>query len=336
MNRFLFIDSAKGLLMFMVIAGHLPQVCKRLLEVDTICISIMEECNLFFISFYMPAFFVITGYCSNFDKGILDFFKTHFIKLFLPAILFGFVESAGIQAIMGGKFCFAPKSFVIETILFGTHYWFISSLLLSKLTYYVIAKRIKNQIVQFMIVLALLFLGFICNKYYSATEYWYFVHSLFLLPFILIGRIIRMKNWLNFDIYGLTLLSCIYISFLIIAFNVEEIPFVTLSIQCKSLFSLLCFFILSISGTLWLLAFVKRIQNNRLLCYIGKYSIVLYLLQISLLLIAEKISLYLFAPLDNIRSLLFIGVTFILFFAFAFPLMRVYNTFQKHIISLIA
>ena len=69
-QRITYIDVAKGILILFVVYGHIYGHAKYLnfASVDWI----RQSCN-FFIPFYMPCFFVITGFCSSFKKPFLKF-----------------------------------------------------------------------------------------------------------------------------------------------------------------------------------------------------------------------------------------------------------------------
>lgn len=66
-NRLLYIDIFKGLCIIFVVVHHVP------LAMDGKFAESGEYwwfINNFIISFFMPAFFIATGYCSSFDVPI--------------------------------------------------------------------------------------------------------------------------------------------------------------------------------------------------------------------------------------------------------------------------
>lgn len=73
-NRIPFIDIAKGIMIILLIFHHLPQVSKTLLGLENETLESLDGLKYIYCTFFMQAFFVITGYCSNFDKKIQEVF----------------------------------------------------------------------------------------------------------------------------------------------------------------------------------------------------------------------------------------------------------------------
>lgn len=108
MERLCYIDATKGILILLVIAGHVPFAMVKLGGIPSSAISLWGEINYnTFASFYMASFFFITGYCSNFNKPLDVFIKDNLATLILPCLLLS-----------------SPTN------------WFIMALFLSKLLYY--------------------------------------------------------------------------------------------------------------------------------------------------------------------------------------------------------
>lgn len=88
----------------------------------------------------MPAFFVITGFCTNFNKQFKDFTINNLRTLMIPALslsmISGLIETQNIQclrSIMDLKFW-----------LNGFSFWFFPALFISKELYWFINKLDRN------------------------------------------------------------------------------------------------------------------------------------------------------------------------------------------------
>lgn len=85
-NRISYFDVEKGILMLMVIFGHcINWNNEAIKDVD---ITMLEPIKSLWLSFFMPAFFVITGMCSNFDRKFKDFLLRNFKGLLIPCWIF--------------------------------------------------------------------------------------------------------------------------------------------------------------------------------------------------------------------------------------------------------
>ena len=85
-ERIPWIDIAKGILILIVILHHMPQVADRLLNVDNL--KLLEKSSCLYLSYFMPAFFIITGLCTNFNKSFSSFFEKNFRQLIIPSLVF--------------------------------------------------------------------------------------------------------------------------------------------------------------------------------------------------------------------------------------------------------
>ena len=82
------IDMAKGILIAMLIFHHIVDVCAQL-DVSNIVISAMRSIQKqMIVCYFMPAFFMITGICSNFNKPFVPFVKNQIKSLLIPAVSF--------------------------------------------------------------------------------------------------------------------------------------------------------------------------------------------------------------------------------------------------------
>lgn len=82
-GRIHYLDIAKGILIILLVFAHFKSAMAKMPFENEYFIFVHGWTNVF-ICFYMPAFFLISGYCSNFDKGFSKFITSVAKTLFLP------------------------------------------------------------------------------------------------------------------------------------------------------------------------------------------------------------------------------------------------------------
>lgn len=83
-ERLTYIDVAKGLLMVLVVFHHVDGNATKYGIINSAVDDIHAFSNIF-VSFFMPCFFIITGYCSNFTKPFVRFLLGSIKGIMLPA-----------------------------------------------------------------------------------------------------------------------------------------------------------------------------------------------------------------------------------------------------------
>ena len=84
-KRLNWIDSSKGLLILLVVLGHITIYANANHINNPIFNEIGNSYGLY-SPFYMAAFFVITGFVSNFDKPYREFLSSNIKSLLIPSI----------------------------------------------------------------------------------------------------------------------------------------------------------------------------------------------------------------------------------------------------------
>ena len=138
-ERLNYIDVAKGLLILCVVFGHIYGHSK---SIDNITVDYFHRISNLYISFYMPCFFLITGYCSNFNKKLNTLFTSSFKTIAFPGIIFSI-----FFFLLERKYDVASFCHLIKGISFyGGSYWFLSALFVARILYGLIYKclRVKD------------------------------------------------------------------------------------------------------------------------------------------------------------------------------------------------
>lgn len=152
------IDIAKGLLILSVIFLHIGWFlwakCGGNNEVFIFGMKISEYS---FMSFFMPAFFFIHGYCSSHSKTLIDECKTGIKTLLVPMLLLN---------------------------VWHTH-WFCWAMFFGCICYNAI-RHIRSECLKVIILVSMVYVGtFLSNRGLDWTDLDY---ALFFTPFIYIGE----------------------------------------------------------------------------------------------------------------------------------------------------
>lgn len=273
--RLHYIDVAKGILILMVVYGHIYGVSKGA-NIDDVSVEWIHQSVNLFVSFYMPCFFVITGFCSNFKKPFLTELVQSFKTIVLPGVFFTAilaVKHLNYESILG---------FVKSVVHHGGAYWFLSSLFLARILYWLVFNKIEKKNIQNGVCIVAFVVGFIISRMYEGPQPWYFIHTLLLTPFLHIGQMLKKIELKQVKyiaiLFGIALLSTItlsHIGFLEIEYF-YHVPGISFKLLNLNLSMLIPFVLLSISGCLFCFGMSKKINSNWVLEYLGKNSLVIY------------------------------------------------------------
>ena len=271
-QRISFFDVAKGLLMLMVIYGHCMN-WNRDVIMDKDIILLQPVQNIW-QSFFMPAFFVVTGMCSNFDRAFKDFVIRNFKSLLIPCWVFTLLNPFELPNIH-------LVSAIKVIVLYGgdSVFWFLPTLFFSKVIYWMLRKypplsRSSKWMALFLLILS--FSSIFLNEVSSIPNY-YFFHQVFNLTiYLFIGE--ALKQYINDNKIMVIILS-IYITIVCFLMGIEyTVPSVTRAFHC-SIRQYPLYLILSVLGSISILQVSKWINRNSILEIIGRESLVVFIFQ---------------------------------------------------------
>lgn len=151
-NRVHYIDIAKGLLILMVILHHLTHNAHYTFGIESETFQMIDKFNLFYMCFFMQAFFLISGYCSNFTEPFLILIKKNVKQLLLPALVISIIvrlaRFAVYQDISYLQMILKPHYWIYA---FGG-YWFVYALFICRIIYWSIHKYIKNDFLHWILL----------------------------------------------------------------------------------------------------------------------------------------------------------------------------------------
>lgn len=272
-KRLNYIDVAKGILILMVVYGHIYGNAKYM---DCATVEwVRQSCNLF-IPFYMPCFFVITGFCSSFKKPFVSLLWQSFKTIILPGItlsLMLMVMDINMKSIL---------ALSKDILVYGGRYWFLSSLFIARIIYWFISKYLKKASFKTIACVLSFMMGFIISIIYEGREYWWFIHALLLLPYLGFGQLLKNNEFNNLKVYALIYGVTFILTALLSHFGVLRIdyyyhePGISQKLLNVNLTMFVPLIVLSLSGSLFVLGLSKVINSSKILEYLGKNSLVIY------------------------------------------------------------
>lgn len=300
-HRIKYLDIAKGILIIMLVFAHFRTgVNKADFEDDHF--KYVYGWNSIFTCFYMPAFFLISGYCSNFKKDFKTFLNSLFKSLVLPLFALSLINDAAMALIVNHQDLYPVLT---ETLKSGGTLWFIQALIIAKVVCYVIQKITDVRTVMLVITFVLLMVGVALNQFNLGGNPFYYQHGLVASFFVALGLFFKE----NQSIYEKALRYCLYSYPLLGLINFWRSPNITayLSVSLKNL---PLFIVLSVCGTLFLIAVCKKIKECGTLEFWGRNSLVVYALHLAPLLYFFKLYYFWLRPTSSTS---FIGFVVILY-----------------------
>lgn len=297
MNRFHYIDLAKGTLILCLLVSHFGIALEKN-NVGTQFFAPILYWTPLFSTFFMQCFFLITGYCSNFDLSAARYFEKLFKRLLVPYVFLGLLNGLASHILM-------PHYFDG----FFTCFWFLNALVISKTIVWGLGKimhKDKNILcVSFMLMIS----GIVINEYCPAMDFFDFSKGLIACFFVSLGHFLRNhslckmyfeKCWL---VYPVVMLGC-YL------FHCQwNLPSQDANIN-TSISQIPLFLILTISGSATFLVLSKKIDKFPLLEFFGRNSIIVYCLHFPYLYWFTKLMLIRIVPSSYLSG----GIIFVLVF----------------------
>ena len=305
-KRLHYIDIAKGLLILMVVWGHYELICRLCYGISDPTINKLDSVENLWVAFFMPAFFFITGFCTNFSKPFRQFMMAGIKTLLIPAVIINYGANIIEYVAWGWGPPAIAKTIVKSFILTCAGEWFIPSLFISRIIVYGLVK-LKTRLIQVLLAFLMLILGvYLYNSCENIPDIWYFKHALMVVPFM-IGGLYMKQIIINGDKY-LKINSLLYaILITVILLSGTGVPYVTNRVDVE-LWQIPELILLALTGTLMILFISDKIKANKILEYLGRNSLVIYLSHFFF----YRLYIYLVLPLFNqsvISSLcIFFGV----------------------------
>ncbi|MCI6463615.1 MAG: acyltransferase family protein [Prevotella sp.] len=311
-DRIHYIDIFKGLLIILVVVHHAPLVCQKFGNpyMDT------YWANNIIIAFFMPAWFIATGYCTNFNKPFSQYLWQNFKGIMIPCFTLYCINHVLLCI---NTYLYGDPSWMtlshwlnpgIRTFLrSGGFYWFLSALFISKLIFWFVAKLPKD-IYQAAVCVLMLIAGLYLYHTETVPNIFFFQHALVLTLFLLAGQMLKIyeKHILSYSIF---IATAFFMTVLPMSYQNIPIPTVTRDIT-TTLQTAPLFVLLSILGSLTTWVISRRITANRLLEYMGRGSLVMYAFNYATLTLVANTLVYALAPEGALLSIMCFILTIVI------------------------
>lgn len=325
-DRIKYLDVAKGILILIVIFHH---VTLYSLSQDEVYRDFYNQCGFFYGSFFMPTFFLISGYCSNFNINFKEFFINNFRGIIIPYFALGLINRIEV-GLFSQDFTRFYDYFDLKFWLLFKDLWFLSVLFICKMIVFAIKKAEINRFFISSVLLFLCILGIWLGAINDPTNYFCYKHCLVSLFFVYLGTEVKRIGLLEKTclLYG----AIAFIIIQIIGYLIKQpFPMFTwwIGIQHKYI---PVFIILALLGTCFILWISKKIKKNMVLEYFGKNSLIVYCLHMPFVHFFYSI----FYIGDDRSSVLQITNSFVGFLFVCLAMLPIIVLFNTRILKLLA
>lgn len=266
-----YIDVARGGLILLVVLFHTPIILR-----SVGCIGetpLLDAIGSFYIPFFMPAFFVITGMCTDWDVDWKTFLAKNAKKLLLPTLLLPLCATAlYCERSAWHNFC------DLDSWAYAGAGWFVCALMTAKLVYYGVRRLVPfgNGVLLLLAVAAVAVVGLLLNKFFCLKNTLFYQNGMVLAFFVYVGELSKKKM----DVFkgGRTayMIGLGYIAvWLASRLAHVDMPYVMLSVNC-GYWKFPFYLCIAVMGVCLLMSLAWRIGTNRLLEFMGSHSLVIY------------------------------------------------------------
>ena len=303
-KRLNWIDSSKGILIILVVIGHIAYWGQK--YGHTSAYDFVATFNFALLPYYMPAFFIITGFVANFNMPFFKFFKKNFLSLIVPNIFLGTILNYWLKLFLNAGLNYSNflNFDYVGLFVYGGS-WFLSALFISKLIYWLYEKYFRRNCFLDLLFFSFIFLSGVILYNYKIINIWSYQHGLILTPFLYIGRKMRENEHfvLKYKKFYLYAGGALFIVMFLMQYYEFKYPYIN-SIPYIPLKSCIVIFPISIIGTTIIFLISQMIHNCNWLINTGKHSLNIYLLHSSIAIFLLKHSLHI---IDNSSALMLRG-----------------------------
>lgn len=299
MKREKWLDIARGIVMIMVILGHIGSfLIGKGFGGKSMSIYFMSTSAI-----KIPGFFAISGYLFN-DKGgnVIKFLKNKIIKILVPYFSLGAVNMF-LNIIITWKHVgkwspwmtkYACK--YVTKFFLGKNLWFIPCLFTVEIIFFVVKKITKSNLVLMGILSAILCAAGYMWSVPEVYRPWRVDTALMCIWFVYIGYFVRnISKFREFVLSkkAVALFTIMYSLLCIISYT--KYGFSNLDINRAVYYSFKLCMIMIVVGIMFLFSIGKLINSNRILEFIGQNTLAYFILHTFFfkftVFILEKISI---------------------------------------------
>lgn len=267
-KRIDYYDIAKGILILLLPIHHYHSAKIRCF-VATDYDFLIEDWQYLVASFFMVAFFVISGMCSNFNKSNKQFLTSLVRGIAVPYVVISVIQLFSYLLFEGSIERFV-NSYAKTP---NTTLWFLVALCGGKMILYYLLKINRDIRFVLSVTFLMMLLGIFLNSYRPQCNYFAIYHSLISAFFISFG--LFMKENKMFYKYALKVSVYIFIITLLYQWQSWQRPNFTYMINIQ-IHEIPLFLLTSLSGTCFVLKISKMVDCSKKLEFVGRNSLIIY------------------------------------------------------------
>ena len=317
-KRITYWDVARGLAVLLVIFYHVPLYIRMCYPSAAELLMPHVNAGTYILPFFMPVFFVISGYFTNTDKPYLSFLWSDIKHLLLLSLVLSFINVA-IQSVglwdSGAVQWFVRTLFSINVLDIVLSNWFVSAIFFSRQIYYGVDRlahlAAKKQNWQYWLILFGMLVvialgGIVLEPHAPHNGQWFYIQGLVFAVFIACGKVLR-----TFTIDRKWLLGTggMYIALMVVS---RIAGFSTLEYgMINSSFTVAhwpFYMLLALSGSALLIGCARLIDHSAALEFVGRHSLFFYIPQGGILLVTATLLGKILQPESVLSVWLFIVV----------------------------
>lgn len=271
-KRIQWIDTAKGITIILVIIGHA---------------NFQEPIKAFIYSFHMPLFFFLSGLFINTESDFNSFLTKRIKGLIIPYLIYNIIlllfywflnilsqDSTSFKDSIFIKIISLPLAIRVDN-LYSTKLWFLPCLFISSIIVYLLPKNKKLYLTLGIIITSIGIL--FCNVLQIKFLPWSIDAALLVVIFLIISSLLREYiNWGNLLHSNLLLILCIPLSIIFTILNYRYLGNHRVDIYESNYGNFAYFYIAAFAGIYIILNISKRLNSIKVLSYLGRNSIIIY------------------------------------------------------------
>lgn len=272
-------DVAKALLILLVFWFHVPQIYIGWYQgTDPTIVAIDTANTKLFVSFFMVAFFIISGYFLNTTKSLWEATKRDFLTIIVPAILISVISNFFYTIWPENAYPRFSNYLSVHYWTISLGYWFLTALFIAKFILQMLVRYVKKTPIIITISMCLCVVGVLMKiKIIDTPDYVFYQEALLMSPMILLGYICKTYNYeINRAHLGYLALGYVITIALLWAFDINITGF-----KLGASFSLdyipMALW-LGTSGTALILYLASWLEKSKLLNLIGKLTLPMFCL----------------------------------------------------------
>lgn len=328
-KRFSSIDICKGLLIILVVMVHVPLALDRVgLDYPYVRFLTNSTCY-FYTGFFMPAFFLVSGYTSNFNKPVRQFLMSNVKGLLMPLLSLGVLSKIVELLAFGDSFWTITTGgvnyfFLVETL------WFLSAMFVARILYWGVYHTFRKDYMRGLAMLLLLVVGVALNHLHPEAQdpshyhnFFHYRNAMCLSIFLWMGSVARHHGISRKAVYclGIAYLPFLGLSWLLPVFR--PVPYTDST--TLTLLQIPQFLLFAVTGTALMVCVSSWISNHRMLEYLGRQSLMVYAFHYLLMRSLAFPLASMINPMDKVSSCLFYGVYVSLPLIFSAALARLFR-----------